>query len=66
MWLYYQLSEVTMAESKTFFPKYANDNISSNVTLVFEDTHQFRAYKGRNYQNYQYNSAKKDQMKKKY
>ena len=39
-------------EAETCFPKYANANISSNVTLVFDDTYQFRAHKGRNYQTY--------------
>ena len=35
--------------TSTFFHEYANANLSSNVTLVFDDTHQLCAHKGRNY-----------------
>ena len=34
------------------FSEHANENISSDVTLVFDDTHQFSAHKGWNDQTY--------------
>ena len=39
-------SEVIRAEAETCFSEHANENISSDVTLVFDDTHQLGAHKG--------------------